>query len=314
MIKIVSVNKLKNRFKWLAFSVLLTFCLTGCVELLTESQIREIKKFSAASNTYSEYPGAVVKAHADLSLNNQLTNASSAVNGKNAFGMIEKGIEKQKRLVALGKRADTACRILRSYSGILDKLSSDSYTSDTQASVEKLGSQLDYSIKEYNQTAKSSVTLFGGTVAAILKGTASVYIKNKQHTAIKTAVQEADPAIEEITNTIIAFLETYAGPNSLEILQAERDDLQTWYETAGYKQPLSTSIWVLEKLKIIESILMFVDKSKKAATDLRAAHTVLITKIEKKMDLKDTIEVIETLVDEVEAAKDLKDKIEKQTI
>ncbi|MBU1386920.1 MAG: hypothetical protein KKE62_14270 [Proteobacteria bacterium] len=310
MIKIVS----ENRLKCLVLLVLLTFCLTGCVELLTDSQIREIKKFSAASNTYSEYPGTVMKAHADLSLYNQLTNASSAVDGENAFGLIEKGIEKQKRLIALGERADNACKILRSYSGILDKLSSDIYTSETQASVEKFGSQLDRSIKEYNQITKSSITLFGGTVAAIVKGTASIYIRNKQHAAIKTAVQEADPVIEEITNSIITFLETYAGPNSLEILQAERDDLQTWYEMAGYKQPLSTSIWVSEKLKIIESILMFVDKSKKAAISLREAHTVLMTKIDKKMDLRDTIEIIETLVDEVEAAKDLKNKIEKQSI
>lgn len=314
MIEIVTVNELKNgnKFKSLLIILLLTFCLSGCVGLLTESQVTEIKKFSAASNSYSEYPGAVIKAHADLSFHNQLTNASSSVDGKNAFGFIEKGIEKHKRLTELEKRADNACGILRSYSAILDKLSSDAYTTNTQDSLEKLGMQMDHSIKEYNKITKSSLTTFGSLVAATLRGVSSIYIKNRQHEAIKTAVTEADPVIEEITKSITELLEMYAGENSLKIIQAERDDLQTWYETSGYKQPLSTAIWVAEELEGIEAVLGLVEKSKTAAINLQKAHKILITKIEKKMDLKDTIEVIETLVDEVEAAKDFKEKLDKK--
>ncbi len=315
MIKVVTVNELKNGFRFkslLIILLLLTVCLSGCVGLLIESQVMEIKKFSAASNSYSDYPGTVIKAHADLSFHNQLTNASSSVNGENAFGFIEKGMEKYKKITELGERADAACRILRSYSGILDKLSSDTYTTKTQASLEKLGLQLDHSIKEYNEITKSSLTSFGSLIAATLRGISSVYIKSKQHKAIKMVVTEADPMIEEITNSITELLETYVGENSLEIIQAERDDLQTWYETVGYKQPLSTALWVADELEAIESILILVEKSKKAAIDLQKAHKVLITKIEKKMDLKDTIEVIETLVEEVEAAKEFKEKLDKR--
>ncbi len=314
MIKIVTLNKFKNGMKLkslLIILLLLTFCLSGCVGLLTESQVTEIKKFSAASNSYSEYPGAVIKSHADLSFNNQLTNASSSLDGENAFGFIEKGIEKHKRLTELEKRADNACGILRSYSGILDRLSSDTYTTNTQASLEKLGSQLDRSIKEYNEISKSSLTTFGSLVAATLRGVSSIYIKNRQHKAIKMAVTEAGPVIEEITNAITDLLEMYAGENSLDIIQAERDDLQIWYETSGYKQPLSTTIWVAEELERIESILNLVEKSKNATVNLQKAHKILITKIEKKMDLKGTIEVIETLVEEVEAAKGFKEKLDK---
>ncbi|MBC2705016.1 hypothetical protein [Desulfobacula sp.] len=315
MIDFVTVNELKNGIKFkslLIILLLLTFCLSGCVGLLTESQVTEIKKFSSASNSYSDYPGAVINSHADLSFHNQLTNASSSVDGKNAFGFIEKGIEKHKRLTGLEKRTDNACGILRSYSAILDKLSSDTYTADTQASLEKLGSQLDHSIQEYNEISKSSLTTFGSLIAATLRGVSSIYIKNRQHKAIKMAVTEADPAIEEIMNAITELLEMYAGENSLDIIQAEKDDLQTWYETSGYKQPLSTAIWVAEELERIESVLILVEKSKNAAVNLQKAHKILITKIEKKTDLKDTIEIIETLVEEVEAAKNFKEKLDKK--
>lgn len=293
--------------------IFLTVCLSGCVGLLTESQVAEIKKFSAASGAYSEYPGAVIHTHAQLSLNNQLANASSSVDGQNAFGLIEKGMKKYKKLTDLEKRADTACRILRSYSGILEKLSSDSYSEDTQADIEKLGIQLDRSVSDYNKLSGKSFDLFGGSVAAILKGAGSVYIKTRQHKAIKQAVTDADPVIGEITTSIIKLLDTYAGKNSLEILKAERDDLQTWYETAGYKQPVSTAIWMESVLETIDSVIVLVDRSKTAAEKLKEAHKVLLTRIDKKMDLKETVKVIETLADEVEAAKDLKDKIETHT-
>ncbi len=312
MFKLKMKNETKHRSKLVLVALLiLTFCLSGCVGLLTESQVTEIRKFSAASNSYSDYPGAVIKSHADLSFHNQLTNASSSVDGKNAFNFIEKGIKKHKRLTTLEKRADNACGILRSYSAILDKLSSDTYTTNTQASLEKIGTQLDHSINKYNKISNSSLTTFGSLVAATLKGVSSVYIKNRQHKAIKMAVTEADPVIEEITKAIAELLEMYAGENGLDIIQAERDDLQIWYETAGYKQPLSTAIWVAEELERIESILILVEKSKNAAVNLQKAHKILLAKIEKKMDLKDTIEVIETLVEEVEAAKNFKEKLDK---
>jgi len=289
--------------------IFLSFLLTGCVSLLTQSQITEIKKFSTASGSYSEYPGAVIKEHADLSFHNQLTIASSAADGETAFKSIEKGLKKKDRFIKLGERADKACSILRSYSSILDKLSSDQYSNDTQASLEKLGKSMDNSIKDYNKITNSSLSAFGGIIAASLRGIGSMYIKSRQHKAIKTAVKQADPLIEEITKSIVELLNTYSGPEGLEIIKAERDDLKNWYVGSGYKQPLTTAIWVASELESTNDLLSLVEKSKKAASTLRKAHRTLLSKIDKKIDLKDSIEIIETLIDEVKAARDLKDKI-----
>lgn len=297
---------------WKSYLVIifLSFLLTGCVSLLTKSQITEIKKFSAASSSYSEYPGIVIKGHADLSFYNQLTNASAAADGETAFKSIEKGFKKRARYIKLGQRADKACSILRSYSSILNKLSSDQYSNDTQASLEKLGKSMDNSIKDYNKITNSSLSTFGGLIAASLRGVGSMYIKSRQHKAIKTAIKEADPLIEKITKSITELLNTYSGPDSLEIIKAERDDLKNWYVSSGYRQPISTAQWIAKELESTDNLLLLIEKSKKAASTLREAHRALLTKIDKKIDLKDSIEIIETLIDEVKAAKDLKDKIE----
>lgn len=306
------MDKFKVKLYWISFALVLflSLNLVGCVGVLTKTQLAEIKKFSAASNAYSEYPGAIIKAHSDLSFNNQLTHASNADDGNQAFRAIQKGFEKRDSYLKKSARADKACKILHSYSEILDKLSSDRYTEATQASLENFGSAMDNSIKEYNSITNSSLSLFGGIVAASLRGISSMYIKTKQQEAIKEAVTKADPMIEKIAKSIDGVLGLYAGPNSLEILKSERDDLQTWYEESGYKQPLATTQWVANEIESIDSAILLVDKSRKAAFKLRKAHATLLTKIEKKVDLKDSISIIEDLIDDVQAAKDLKDKVE----
>ncbi len=306
----IKLLKSKDTLQWWFLILLLSLTLASCAGILTKSQLTEIKKFSAASNAYSEYPGTVMKTHAGLSLNNQLTNASESKNGETALKNIYKGIEKKNKYNKLADRADKACEILKSYSSILQKLSSDQYINDTQASLEKLGKSLDKSIGEYNKLSNSSFSTFGGIIAATLRGVASIYIKTEQHKAIKKAVNEADPMIEDLSASIIKLLDLYVGEDGAQIIQSEKEDLENWYKDAGHKQPLSTTQWVAKELEAIDNLILLVNKSKIAATNLRDAHKTLLTKIQKKTDLKDSIEIIEILIDDVEAAKDLKDKIE----
>ncbi len=299
----------KHGLRFLLLSFLL-FTLIGCGGILTKSQIAEVKKFSNASNSYSEFPSTIINAHSKYTFNNELAKASSSTKGEKALAYITNGIMYQKEFKELENQTNKSCKVLSAYSSVLIQLTSDYYAANTQACLENFAGELDSSLAEYNKIRGTKYKPIGGSIAAALRLVSSNYIKRKQYKAIKEIVIKADPIVEELTTNIIELLSSYKGEEGIENLNKQKNYLKAWYKSFGYKEPLSTSIWFAKEIKAMEATLLLTDKSKIAAQKLRSAHKTLMENIQKPMDLKNAIKNIETLVDEVKAAKDLKEKLE----
>jgi hypothetical protein len=292
--------------------VIALFALTGCA-VLTPSQVAEVEKFAQATSAYSVMPNEVMKAHADLRSNVKIANASGSLSGESAWRLLEEAKNFRESVEPLANRAETACNVLKNYGNLLSVLAGDDYTAKLQASAEDFGRSLDSAILKYNKISGKSIGTFGGAAAAVVRGAGGLYIKHRQTTAIKQAVENAEPVVDEMADAISNLLKAYTDSKSgLRLIPKEKEDLIQWYKLKGYKGPLSTSRMVMEEILKADTAVNLAEQARGSIESLQAAHKELAEKLKSKMTLDSAIGTVQVFVGEVEAAKGLYEKLSKK--
>jgi len=283
--------------------------MTGCA-VLTPSQVAEVEKFAKATSAYSVMPDGVMKAHAELRSDVKIANASSSLSGESAWKQLEAAKKFEVAVDPLAKRAETACSVLKNYGNLLSVLAGDEYTAKFQASSEELGRSLDSAISKYNEISGTSIKTFGSVVAAAVRGAGGLYIKHKQTTAIKDAVNKAKPVVDEMADTISQLLALYTdSSNGLRLIPKEKDDFIQWYKLVGYKGPLSTSRIVMEEINKADTAMQLAKQAHASIDALKSAHDDLVQTVNSKTTLNNAIESVRVFVDEVESAKEVYEKL-----
>ena len=289
--------------------VIVLFITTGCA-VLTPSQVVEVEKFAKATAAYSAMPHEVMKTHAELRSNVKIANASASLKGESAWKQLEDAKKFPEAVELKAIRAERACNVLKNYGNLLSVLAGDEYTAKLQASAEELGRSLDSAILKYNDISGKGIGTFGSAVAAGVRGAGGLYIKHRQTTAIKEAVENAEPVVDEMADAISDLLTLYTdSDNGFRLIPKEKEDLIQWYKHAGYKGPLSTSRMVMEEVKKADTAIQLAEQARGSIDKLKSAHKDLAQKLNTKMTLNNAIETVQVFVDEVEAAKELYEKL-----
>ena len=290
------------------------FIATGCA-VLTPSQIAEVRKFAKATEEYSAFPDEVMEAHADLRMNVKLANAASALSGDAALRLFENALRFKKELELKAERAKQACLVLKEYGALLSALATGTHEEELEAAAEKIGGSLDTAIGAYNKIAGSSISPFGGIVAALVRGVSGLYIKHQQTIAVREAVFRGDAAVKAMADAISGLLGLYTAldpTTSLALIQAEKKQLLEWYELVGYKDPLSTTMIVAEEVEKADLAEELAKTAKMSIDNLVEAHTELAEKLKSKKSLPEVIGTVKVFVNEVKAAKSVYDKLSKK--
>ena len=291
------------------------FIVTGCAAVLTPSQIAEVKKFAKATGEYSAFPDEVMEAHAELRMNVKLANASSALSGDAALRLFANALRFKKELEPKAERAKQACLVLKEYGALLSALATETHEAELEAAAEKIGDSLDNAIGKYNKLAGSSISPFGGIVAALVRGAGGLYIKHQQTIAVREAVFKGDTAVKAMADAISDLLGLYTAVDpstNLALIQSEKKQLLEWYALAGYKDPLSTTRIVAEEVERADLAEELAETAKMSINKLVEAHTELAEKLKSKTSLPEVIETVKVFVNEVKAAKSVYDKLSKK--
>ncbi len=285
--------------------------LTGCA-VLTPSQRAEAEKFGKATAAYSTFPGEVMMAHAQLHARVNLANASTSLRGETALRFLEEAGRFGEEIQKKAQRAKNACGVLKRYGELLVALTADDHTPRIRAGAEEVGGALDDAIKQYNKRTGSSVSLFGNAAAAVVRGAGGLYIKRRQSMALRQAVQDGRPAVEEMAGAISGLLaeyETGGSSTGMNLIASTRAELRDWYQTVGYKHRLPAARMVFREFQKAEAAEALAQKARIGIQKLVAAHDQLYERINERRTLAHAIETVQVFADEVNAAKDLYEQL-----
>ena len=124
MVEMVNNAKLRS---WPVFLLVILIALSGC-SVLTPTQVKEVKKFAAATENYAILPGAVTDAYGELRKRERLYSAASISVASVSMKQIEGALKSERDAKARAQRADKALNVLNTYAPLLVVLSSDKFT------------------------------------------------------------------------------------------------------------------------------------------------------------------------------------------
>jgi len=289
------------------------FAFTGCA-VLTTSQVREVKRFSEATDAYTELPGGLARSYGVLARNTSLLalsrkefSASDTTNANRAWQEIGQAYETEQTLAAAAERMDRALAVLKIYSQILSQLVSDDYTNALGESSAKLSTSLNSAIDAYNKNkepAANPLPAVGGNIAESIRLAGGLYIRHRQARILKDTIAEANPLIQALMGNVKIIAE-----NQAQDFKAYESKLKTEFmQVADENRRLTvtTIAVVYDDLSRAYAGEALAKKVGEAATAYAAAHQALVDKTRERMDLKELIAEIQALRSEVKAAQEIK--------
>jgi hypothetical protein len=295
------------------------FTVTGCA-VLTTSQVQEVKRFSRATDGYTELPGALARSYgvlvrdsALLALSRQEFSPRDPTKAAKAWEKIVQAYEDEQRLGAAGDCLDGALAVLRKYSQILSQLVADDYTNALGESSAKLGTSLNSAIDAYNKNFRAANPLpsVGGDIAGAIRLAGGLYIRHRQQRILKDTVAIANPLIQGLMGDV----KMVADQMAINYEEYETTHLKTPFKevaNAAGQLTISTIAAVYDDLSRARAGKGFAKKVSDGATTYAAAHQALVDKTRQRMNLKELIAEIQTLQTEVKAAQDIKTKVDKK--
>lgn len=293
--------KLQSIFYILTISQI--YFLSSCA-VLTKSQVKEIEKFSKATQEYTELPGNVILGFSKIRQTERLFDAYGIKDGELAVAQIESVVRLERTMNKFSKQADASLQILNNFSVLLQNLSADKFTEELQRESETVAKNLDKAIKEYNEQIKPTTDLpeLGGYVAAAVRGIGGLYIRRQQTIILRKTIKDTEPVIEEISASNIKLLESFRSNEILSIGNAQKE-LDNAFKSISYPRPYSLIV-AYSNLKIrVIYLNELVNNSINATKNLKTAFLRLRDGIQYKRDLKSYLEEIETYKNEVDAAR-----------
>ena len=294
----------------LLVSVITVFIISGCA-VLTEKQINAVNQFAKATENYGPVPSNAIKTWAQLQIAASAAEVSSMQNEQAMWNHIETSFNTYQKIMDRSERAIKSFEILDQYSKLLLQLTSDNYIDALNAKSKDIGESLDSSIDYYNSRFGTSISSFGGDAAGILRAGFGLYIRAKQTEVLRKVVQDADPAIDELTRAITTTLEAVELGIEKEVDTLEREIktmlkyapiIKTEQSDRKIIPDLASYIQAFELIQKARSASQIVTSAKTSALQYRKTHHQLLENTRNKTDdVKDLLPMITALKKEVDA-------------
>jgi hypothetical protein len=281
-----------TRRVWKALIILFFILILSSCACLTKTQIASINKYSCLLESYSDYPGTIIKEFIRLKYEVEQLNTGTfndtAVNSKlwNSFNGKQKALKKAAKI-------DLAINVMAEYASALNKLSSEELPEKISKQNEKLGSNIDSLISLYNVSGNKKLPAgIGKLIQSSVSLIGSSYIKQRQAKELKKFIAEADILISvltddlkvELTNTVLK-----------DWIPALKDDMKS--RQINFLQNIPTSEYkvyfantynkeVARLIARIDNLEQLTNKTIGSVDQVKIAHKQLLDHLTEKKNIK----------------------------
>jgi hypothetical protein len=308
--------------------------LSGSCATLTKTQINSINQFAETSENFSAFPSKIMTELADIRVKRGLYFANTLSDPNLHIQEIDSIYSQKKFDYAVSKKADITFKIIDKYAQSLALLSSDKYFKDIGKQITNFGIGID-SLIALNNSISGTTKIpsgIGSAVGNLVLLGGKQYFRVKQAKELKKFISLADTLVSVMTTNLLEYLkseninelikneergirESYLSylqhinveTRTLTIINNRKDTLES-ISVSGTKPAIENEMDYLELKTRIDGVRALQTKTIKATINLRKTHRKLLQEIEKKKNLKQTINELQVLFEDIN---DLKKSVQK---
>jgi hypothetical protein len=284
----------------LLFSFLI-FLIAGCARL-TKSQVENIHSFAELMEKNADYSSAAISEFMNLKYEIEQINSGTfhdkAVNDKlwNSFKGREEALVKARKM-------DLSIKIIGEYAAALTRLSSEKIAGDVKKPSQKLGTNFDALLSEYNQISASSIPSgIGSTISEGFSVLCQGYTRKRQTLQLKKGILHGDTLIAVISDNLkkelhLLLIEKWIPVLKEELKTRQENLLANLNPTGDYKAYYATQYNKEIALLIarIDNLEQLTQKTIRSVSRIRTAHSELLKNMLEKKKLKTILTEIQAL-------------------
>lgn len=273
--------------------IVLIFVISGCASL-TKDQVKSVHIYSQLLKEYSAYPSTAITELVDLEYEATLLNSGTFAD-RLANQQLWSAYAAKKSQLEAAADVDLSIKIVGEYADALVKLSSKDLRDSIGTSSQRLGTNIDSSIAEYNSSPKTVKKIPIGIGALIGEGITFLgtqYTRNEQARKLRLYVKEGNVLIPIVTDAIaagmndlivykgIANLKEKIRINQTNLLQNIPSEAYKAYYANEFNRNVATLIERTDKLEVLAGEVIT------AVNHIKKAHQQLNANLNEKKKLK----------------------------
>jgi hypothetical protein len=250
----------------------------------------------------SDYPGSIIEEYINIEYEIQKLNtgtfSDSQVNSK-----LWNSYRGKMKALRDARKVDLCFKIMGEYASALEKLSSPKIYEDLSEPSDKLGTNIDTLIKEFNSINNKKIPLgIGKLISKGLTTMGRTYVKNKQTQELKKYILEGETLVNLTSENIRINLDTVVLkqwiPGLIDDLKIRQENLLSNLNPKGEYKVYYANEFNKEVADIIiriDNLEQFTRKTITSVNKLNAAHHELLQNLENRKKIKEVLKETQEL-------------------
>lgn len=264
--------------------------------VLTKSQIKNINAFAISAESYSDFPGEIIKKRADLVLEEKLI-GSITLQPEQIKKSILKAQENYLFQQQLADTLDLSLQLIRQYAGLLRKLSSTTYVENLKNNTDDLNENLGDLVKIANKNLPNKIPPnVGNAITKVIFLIGDRLTKSKQAKALRQFIPIGDTLVKITVKNLVDAL----SADLPALLASDKEKFINTYTNNIFSNEdrvtSSSMSQYLNALNDYDNLELLRQGCISAANKLSVAHSKLNSNIRSKSDVREIFQETQDLI------------------
>ncbi|MBE9511367.1 MAG: hypothetical protein IMY71_10845 [Bacteroidetes bacterium] len=295
--------------KNLIFILVVSIMISSCA-VLTTTQLESIKKYSVATQEYSEYPSLLVKKYVDVQNDIFLLSSPLITNPEKAADKIFENNKRKNEIITEAEKLDLSFKILKEYTKNLEALATTDYYEKIEKNALSIGTNLDTLISVYNNKFDKEIPEgIGSFVYKSIVFVGKRYIDKKRADILKKYIEKGNIIIEELCKSSKEFLEKTVKEKWLSDLDLQLKNVhsglrqQILVDTTNYPSNAYNIMLIDYKVSELYDEINYLQKMNKSLVSsiekLYTAHNSINNNVKEKKKMEFILNDVSSFINDV---------------
>lgn len=274
---------------------------SGCMSV-SRQQLRDVRRFAAKTEEFSAYPEKMMIGIAEVREARGVWYAGSFADPEQHIIELNSIVRERNNNDRIPGRVKIVFKVLDDYAKGLSDLSSDIPSNSQEVLFDRLGTDLNNLIKQYNLISDGNKLPSGAGVVLTKSmniGT-GILLAHKQMKVVKGFINRSDTLVSELCDEMIKFL---SAQGVSQLLDAEETGIQEsfrFYFTKKTNPEIESDKEYIMLMKRVEELKNIRNLTIRVAGNLKAAHKMLKIELNRKKYLSERAACLYSFYSDVE--------------
>ena len=256
---------------------------TGCMSV-SRQQLRDVRRFAAKTEEFSAYPEKMMIGIAEIREFRGVWYANSFADPEQHLSELNAIVKERNNDDKIPGRVKIVFKILDDYAKGLAGISSDIPSNSQEILLDRLGTDLDKMIEQYNMINDGNKLPFGAGLVLTKSmniGTGT-FLAHRQMKVIKGFINRSDTLVSELCDEMIKFLSAKGVSQLIDAEETGIPESFRFYYTKRTNPVIESDKEYIILMKRVEELKNIRNLTIRVAGNLKAVHKMLKTELNRK--------------------------------